>query len=189
MELTPQGIYQQNSDKQRIVITGSGRSKLTSMITQILHTYQRKFDHFADGKLSAIQTAPLIIIESPIAADMIGYKHHVAILTDASENELNELTKFVDATPKSGIILYPETDSKLKAIGSKERADIQSIPYKKISHEVKNGKIILVSSTNEKFPIQLSGDQNLLLLAAAKEILRKIGISSGQFYKAVADIS
>ncbi len=189
MELTPQSIYERNIDKQRIVITGSGRSKLASMIVHILQTYQRKFDHFTDGKLSTMTSASLIIIESPISADMIGYKHHVAILTDASENELNQLTKFVEATPKSGIILYPEVDGKLKAIGNKERADIQSIPYKKISHEVKDGKTILVSSTNEKFPIQLSGDRNLLLLAVAKEILRKIGISSGQFYKGVADIN
>jgi hypothetical protein len=54
---------------------------------------------------------------------------------------------------------------------------------------VKDGKTILVSSTGDKFPILLSGNQNLLLLAVAKDLLKKIGISSGQFYKAVATIT
>ncbi|MFM9840987.1 MAG: hypothetical protein ACKVOQ_22155 [Cyclobacteriaceae bacterium] len=189
MELTPQAIYEQSSDQQRIVITGSERSKLTSIITSILKMYQRKFDHFANGQLTSTPSAPLIIIESPISPAMLGYKHHVAILTNASENELPDLIKFADATPKSGTLFYPETDPKLKSIGSKERTDIQSIPYKIILHEVRDGKTVLVSSTGEKFPILVSGNQNLLLLAIAKDLLKKIGISSGQFYKAVATIT
>ncbi len=189
MELTPQAIYEQSIDKQRIVITGSERSKLGGIITTILNKYQRKFDHFANGQLTSLPSSPIIIIESPISHTILGYKHHVAILTNASETELTDLMKFADATPKSGTIFYPETDPKLKSIGSKERADIQSIPYKVIPHEVKDGKTILVSSTGEKFPIQLSGNQNLLLLAVAKDLLKKIGISSGQFYKAIATIT
>jgi UDP-N-acetylmuramate: L-alanyl-gamma-D-glutamyl-meso-diaminopimelate ligase len=188
MELTPQAIYEQNNDKQRIVITGSERSKLASIISTVLKTYQRKFDHFAEGRLTTIPGAPLIIIESAISPDMLGYKHHVAILTSANENELTYLTKFADATPKSGILFYPETDLQLKSIGSKERTDVQIFPYKVIPHEVKDGKTVLVSGTNEKFPILLEGSQNLLLLAAANELLRRIGISSGQFYKAVSII-
>jgi UDP-N-acetylmuramate: L-alanyl-gamma-D-glutamyl-meso-diaminopimelate ligase len=189
MELTPQAIYEQSSDQQRIVITGSERSKLASIITTILKMHQRKFDHFANGELASMPSAPIIIIESAISPAMLGYKHHVAILTSANENELPDLAKFADATSKSGIIFYPEADSKLKSIGSKERADVQSIPYKIISHEVKDGKTILISSTNEKFPINLSGNQNLLLLAVAKDLLKKIGISSGRFYKGVTNIN
>lgn len=189
MELTPQAIYEQSIDKQRIVITGSERSILTKIITSILKIYQRKFDHFADGQLTLMPNAPIIIIESLITPAILGYKHHVAILTNANENQLLDLTKFADATPKSGIIFYPEEDSKLKSIGSKERSDVQTNPYKIISHEVKDGKTILISSSNEKFPIQLSGKQTLLMVSVAKDLLKKIGISSGQFYRAIATIT
>jgi UDP-N-acetylmuramate: L-alanyl-gamma-D-glutamyl-meso-diaminopimelate ligase len=189
MELTPQIIYERNIDKQRIVITGSERSKLASMIIQILQTYQRKFDHYADGKVSSVQGGPLVIIESPASTGILGYRHHVGILTSNGKDELNQLTKFADATPKSGILFYPEMDNELKTIGGKERTDVLAIPYKMIPHELKDGKTILVSSTNEKFPTQITGSKNLLLLAAAKELLKKIGITSGQFYRAASNLS
>jgi UDP-N-acetylmuramate: L-alanyl-gamma-D-glutamyl-meso-diaminopimelate ligase len=187
MEHTPTAIYQDNIDKQRIVIAGADRSKLGRIITEVLHSNNRKFDHFANGKLTKVEDAPIIIIESP-STELTGYQHHIGILTTAEPHEMDQMTKFADASPKSGILIYPENDSQLKAIGTKERSDIQIISYKIIPHEVKDGKTYLVSSTKEKFFVRLSGNQNLVLLGAAKELLKKIGISSGQFYRAVSNL-
>jgi hypothetical protein len=42
---------------------------------------------------------------------------------------------------------------------------------------------MLISSTNEKFPIALKTEMELKCISATRELLKKIGISSGQFYK------
>jgi UDP-N-acetylmuramate: L-alanyl-gamma-D-glutamyl-meso-diaminopimelate ligase len=187
MEHTPMTIYQDNIDKQRIVIAGAERSKLGHIITEVLRSNNRKFDHFANNKLTKAEGAPIIIIESP-SVELTGYQHHIGILTTTEPSEIDLMIKFVEASPKSGILIYPEGDSKLKAIVAKDRNDVQTISYKTIPHEVKDGKTYLLSSTNEKFLIKLSGNQNLVLLAAAKELLKKIGITSGQFYRAVSTL-
>ncbi len=186
MELTPQAVYNQIIDQQRIVITGDDRSLVTKFVKSILDSRQRKYNHFSKGKLTTIAGAAITFIEYPLRPELKAFHHHVLLLTSLSGNDLNEVKGLLDATPKSGIIIYPEENEKLKALVGKERADIQLISYKVPPHEVKNGKLILVSSTNEKFPIKLTETKNLLVLAAAKELVRKIGISSGQYYNAAA---
>lgn len=189
MSLSPQGVYQQNIDNQRIVISGLGNGILTKLITEVLKFNNRKFSLVVDNELVWQSESPVIIIKEDNATSLIEYHHHIAILTGGGEGaNANALQSFADRTPKGGIILYPESDSTLKSIGSKERADVQSISYKTIPHESKNGQVTLVTSTNEKFPINLSGNEMLELLGAAKEVLKKMGISSGQFYRAVSSI-
>lgn len=187
MEVSSAALYQQNIDKQRIVITGQDSKLLTRLITEVLSLNKRKFNHFADGKLTTQPGATVLIIESQ--TNLLDFQHHVAVLTQADANSIDSLTQLADHTPKAGTLIYTETVPSIKAIGSKERADVQSISYKILAHKVKDGKTFLISSTNEEFPIQLSGEKNLLILAAAKELLKKIGISSGQFYKAVSSLS
>jgi UDP-N-acetylmuramate: L-alanyl-gamma-D-glutamyl-meso-diaminopimelate ligase len=189
MALSPQEVYQQNIDKQRIVVSGSGNTILTKLIVEVLKLNNRKFNLIVDGEVATQSDSPVTIITDNRSSSLIDYKHHIAILTGNSSNEsTNAIQLLADATPKSGIILYPESNSTLKGIGSKERADIQSIPYKTIGNEITNGQITLVSSTKEKFGIHLSGNETLELLGAAKEVLKKIGISSGQFYRAVSQV-
>ena len=130
--------------------------------------------------------SPTIIIQGSV--QLLDFKHHIAILSDiASGTDPKTYEQFAEATPKGGTMIYQESDPIVKAIGSKERADIQTIPYKRYQHEVQNGKTILISSTNEKIPIKLSGDLHLQYVSASKEILKKLGITSGQFYIAVGD--
>ena len=187
MEVSSAALYQQNIDKQRIVITGQDSKQLTKLITEVLSLNNRKFDHFADGKLTTRPGAPVLIIESQI--NLLEFQHHVAVLTQADASSIDSLTELADKTARGGTLIYPEAIPSIKAIGSKERADVQSISYKIFPHKVKDGKTILISSTNEEFPIQLTGEKNLLLLAAAKELLKKIGISSSQFYKSVSSLT
>lgn len=128
--------------------------------------------------------APTIVIQC--SSQLLDYKHHIAILSDLPpDNDTKSFEQFADATPKGGTLIYQEGDPKAKAIGSKERADIQAISYKPYQHEIKDGTTILVSSTNEKIPIKLSGALHLSYVSAAKEVLKKLGITSGQFYRSV----
>ncbi|MBS1556596.1 MAG: hypothetical protein JSU09_16890 [Bacteroidetes bacterium] len=189
MPLSPQQVYEQHTDCQRILITGLGRDLVSHIIVEVLKFNNRKFSSMKDGEGEWNKEAPIAIFRDKQRANLPHYRHHIILLTGPVENgEASSYEMLVNATPKGGIVLYPESDAVLKSIGSKERADVQVIPYKTIPHEEKNGHVTLVTSTNEKFPIQLMGKQTLELLGAAKEILKKIGISSGQFYRGVASI-
>ena len=161
---------------------------MTRIITTILQAYQRKFDHFHNGQLSSMPGASIILIEADITPEIEGYHHHVIIFTTVIEKEWVDAVKLVDKTPKGGIVFYPEIDSKSNSLENKERTDMQSVICKIMPHSVQEGKIFLVSSTKEQFPTNLKSTENLLPLAIAKELLKKIGISSGQFYKAVATL-
>jgi UDP-N-acetylmuramate: L-alanyl-gamma-D-glutamyl-meso-diaminopimelate ligase len=189
MPLSPQEVYQQNIDRQRIVMTGERSGTLFQIIVEVLKFNKRNFNAVVDGTPSARVESPIVLIKDTNTAALLGYHHHVALLTAPQAKDLlPALQTFADATPKGGIVMYPEIDAALKSIGAKERADVQSIPYKITPYETKNGQTYLISSTNEKFAIHLTGNEALELLAAAKEILKKIGISSGQFYRAVENI-
>lgn len=185
--MTPSQIYQQCIDKQRVVVTGNGSRFISLLIQHVLKHYNRKFDYASEGQESTIhKDSPTIIIQA--STQLLDYKHHIGILSDiASGEDSKPYEQFADSTPKGGTLIYQESDPKVKAIGSKERPDIQTIPYKRYQHEVQNGKIVLISSTNEKTPIKFSDDLYLHYVSASKEILKKLGITSGQFYTAVGN--
>lgn len=183
--MTAKEIYNQSPDKQRIIVVGEGGALITSLIIHVLNFYKRKFDYCVPEQEPVLNSNHAVIIIHGVD-QLTDYKHHIAILSTISSNQNSkDFERLADATPKGGTILYPESNSTLKQIGSRERIDIQSIAYSKLKYETKNGKTILISSTNEKFPIAFSGDQTMEYLSAAKELLKKIGISSGQFYKAI----
>ena len=189
MPLSPQQVYEQSTDCQRILITGHGRDLVAHIIIEVLKFNNRKFSLVVDGDGTFNLDAPVAIIRDKEIANLTHYRHHIVLLTGPLENsEASFYESLLNATPKGGIVLFPESDATLKSLGSKERADVQAIPYKTISHEEKNGQVTLVTSTNEKFQIQLNGKPALELLGAAKEVLKKIGISSGQFYRGAANI-
>ncbi len=187
--LTAENIYQQSLDKQRIVIVGEGSALIMSLVVHALSFFNRKFDCIRPGKPDLLdKSSPLILIQAQ--DQLLDYKHHIAVLTDLSSGDLlDAYAQLADATPKGGSLLYPELNVPLKKVGSKERPDVQALAYSKYKHEVKDGKTTLVSSTGERYTISLSGDKNLEYISAAKELLKKIGISSGQFYKAISTYS
>lgn len=188
MALSPAALYQQSIDKQRIVITGQGNAVIGAVVRHVLTQHKRKFDYVGNGQAGLLTDAPVLIIEAPVSPELLDYKHHLGVLSrveQANSEELHWLERFANATPKSGILIYADSDSKIKAIATKERADVLTIPFKTYAHEIQQGKTLLTASTQEKFPISLSGDLHLQYLSAAKEVLKKIGISSGQFYEAI----
>ncbi len=185
--MTPHQIYQQCLDKQRVVITGNGSRVISLLIVHVLKQHNRKFDYVIEGHEPMIhKDSPTIILQG--TSQLLDNKHHIGVLSNLfSDEEAKAFEQFADATPKGGTLIYSESDAKIKAIGSKERADIQAIPYKSYQHEVQNGKFILVSSTNEKIPVRLSSELHLQYVSAAKEVLKKLGITSSQFYKSITN--
>lgn len=178
-------IYQQSIDKQRIIITGAQSGLIARLTRHILSVNHRRFDSYLAGEpIHPLSDAPVLLVE---AQDQLAdYHHHILVLSDVTITPVTELEKIANSTPKGGIIIFPEGNKELKTLATRERTDVQAIAYSAYKHEVKDGKTMLISSTNEKFPIAFSTETELKCIGATRELLKKIGISSGQFYKAVS---
>ncbi len=185
--MTGKEFYQQAIDKQRILVVGGGNDLITSIIVHTLRFRNRKFDVVVTGKPVSLQKdAHLVIIDD--GHQPLDYKHHIVVFGNNASNEnLPELAVLADATPKGGTIIYPKNHAELSKIGSKERTDVQAIPYEVYKSEIVEGKTVLISSTKERIPVELNGNLELQSVSAAKELLKKIGISSGHFYKAISE--
>jgi UDP-N-acetylmuramate: L-alanyl-gamma-D-glutamyl-meso-diaminopimelate ligase len=189
----PLSVYRQSEDKQRVVITGNQAMTITAMVIHVLRNNHRDFDYVTSRPSNGsgpvkMSDAPLVIIEEskkPYALAPL-YHHHIGLISsiDSFEEEIINVTRFADATPKAGILIFSELDP-VGTIGKKQRADVTAIPYSRYLHKDENGKVTLITSTNEHFPIKISGEQNLQSISAAKEVLKKIGITSGQFYRSI----
>jgi UDP-N-acetylmuramate: L-alanyl-gamma-D-glutamyl-meso-diaminopimelate ligase len=193
-------LLDQSLDKQRIVITGSrGRTPLTALLIHTLSYYNRSFDYIISSPVhgitetSRISHAPLILIEAD-ESQMLHYKHHIGLITNimwtasdqfpTEEVYVSQFDTFADSTPKSGILLYCENDPLAMLAGSKPRADVFGIGYKIHPHTSESGKHFLTVG-KEKIPVAVFGSQNFQNISAAKELLRRIGITNDMFYKAV----
>jgi len=206
----PDFIYNQSIDKQRIVVCGShGKTTITALLIHVLSFYNRKFDYVIGAQQDGIENtvklsdAPIILIEgdeylsSPIdpSAKFLKYQHHMAIITGISWDHANvfpnketytkQFELLADATPKCGTLIYNSEDSVVEKIGKVERPDVQAIPYKTHDHVIENGVVYLTASGKDRTPIRLFGKHNLQNISAAKELLKKIGISNEQFYEAL----
>jgi UDP-N-acetylmuramate: L-alanyl-gamma-D-glutamyl-meso-diaminopimelate ligase len=186
-------IYEFAKDKQRLVVAGtSGRSEIASMIVHVLRSMNRSVDYVLAGERPnsiSLSDAPLIIIdgsESRASAvyhtpQFIHYKHHIGVLAEVeydlkaglSENDfIRQFDLFADGTPKGGILIYWEQDKIASVISEKERADVLIIPYK--------------AHAKEKLPASFTEKKTLQNVSAAHEALKKVGVTSEQFYKGIA---
>lgn len=205
----PEFIYNHSVDKQRVVIAGShGKTTITAIVVHVLNFFNRKFDYVIGARIKGVDTmvklsdAPLIIIEGDeylcSALDptpkFLRYQHHIGVISGVAWDHANvfkteeEYTKqfdtFADQTPKSGILIFCENDPMVSIIGNKQRADVLSVPYKTHPHAVENGREYLTNA-KERIPIKIFGAHNLQNISAAKELLKRVGINSEQFYQAI----
>jgi UDP-N-acetylmuramate: L-alanyl-gamma-D-glutamyl-meso-diaminopimelate ligase len=207
----PEYIYEQSLDKQRIVIAGShGKTTITAIIIHVLNYFKRNFDHVIGARVPGVdQTvrlsgAPIIIIEGDeylsSALDptpkFLRYHHHVGVISGiawdhanvfpSDEEYVRQFDLFADQTPKGGILIYCEQDPMALMIGKKERNDVQEISYKSHPHTSDNNGQFFLTNGKERYPIQLFGSHNFQNISAAKEVVKKIGITPEQFFEAMA---
>lgn len=206
----PEYIYNHSIDKQRVIIAGShGKTTITGIVVHVLNFYNRSFDYVIGARIKGVDNpvklsdAPLIVIEGDeylcSALDptpkFLRYQHHIGLISGVAwdhanvfpteEEYLKQFDKFADQTPKSGILIFCDSDPMVSVVGNKQRADVISVPYKAHSHVLENGQEYLTNG-KERIPIKIFGNHNLQNINGAKELLKKIGISSEQFYKAIS---
>lgn len=205
----PDFIYEHSRDKQRIVIAGShGKTTITAIVMHVLHYHKRKFDYVAGAKVNGIENtvrlsdAPVIVIEGDeylsSALDptpkFLRYQHHIGVISGIAwdhanvfpneEEYVKQFDLFADQTPKGGMLIYCEQDPMNLMIAKKERTDVLSLPYKTHSHTEENHQFFLTNA-KERYPIKIFGTHNLQNIAAAKELLKRIGISTDMFFEAI----
>src|SRR5260221_5964429 len=171
---SPQQVYLQNKDKQRVVITGNQAKLITDMVFFVLNTFHREFDFVTplpprgSSSTSKISDAPLIIIqenEQPIAS-ILEYRHHIGVISEMPiVNDV--IYQFADATPKGGMLIFSETDP-VGMVGKKDRPETTRISYHTYPHIVENGSVALLSSKNEGTPTNLKRSRALRNNSAAR---------------------
>lgn len=186
MQSTPSAIYSQSADKQRIIVVGAHRSRIAQFILFVLDHNRRKCDFSTPSKEQLTDASVIVYEPASTSSELLAYHHHILIISSLSPADKSIIGSLASATPKSGIILYDEADALAKEIGKAERTDVSGVAFTLPKHEMVNGKATLISSTGERFATNLSSKEDLLSLSAAKELLKKIGISSGQFYRTIA---
>jgi UDP-N-acetylmuramate: L-alanyl-gamma-D-glutamyl-meso-diaminopimelate ligase len=206
----PDYIYERSKDKQRIVIAGShGKTTITAMIIHVLNHFKRKFDYVIGAKVRGIDhtvrlsDAPIIVIEGDEyfssaldpTSKFLKYNHHIGVISGISwdhanvfkseEDYVKQFDLFADETPKSGVLIYCEQDSLALIIGKKERNDVQAISYKSHPHTSDNNGQFFLTNGKDRYPVKIFGSHNFQNVSAAKEVLKKVGITTEKFFEAI----
>ena len=205
----PEFIYQQSQNKQRIVIAGShGKTTITSMIIHVLQELGRSFDYVVGAQLKGIDNtvklsdAPIIVIEGDEyltstldkTPKFLKYQHHIGLVSGVAWDHINvfptideyvrQFDLFADASPKAGSLIYCEEDDLATVICGKQREDVTSIPYVEHPSKIENGTTYLTTDQGA-VPVRVFGHHNMQNISGAKQVLKKIGVTDSQFYKAI----
>ena len=206
----PEYIYEHSRNKQRVVIAGShGKTTITAMVIHCLNHFGRKFDYVIGARVKGVEhtvklsDAPIIIIEGDeylsSALDptpkLLRYQHHIGLISGIAwdhvnvfaeeEDYLKQFDRFADETPKGGTLIYCEQDSLALIIGKKDRADVQSISYRSHSHSADGTGKFFITNGKEKYPVKVFGSHNFQNMSGAKEVLKKIGVTTEMFFEAI----
>ena len=205
----PEFVKIQSEDKQRIVVAGShGKTTITAIVLHVLKFLNKEFDYLIGASIKGfdvmvkLSDAPVIIIEgdeyysSSIdpSPKFLRYEHHIALISGIAWDHKNvypsfddyvkEFDRFADQSPKAATLIYNEDDDIATMIGKKERTDVANIEYRTHPYEIIDGQTYLLTDEG-KVKVSIFGRHNMQNIAAAKAILKRIGITSQQFYEAI----
>jgi len=206
----PEFICEESRNKHRVVITGShGKTMITRIVLHVLNYHNRSFDYVlsrpAIGHANSVKLtdAPVIIIEGAdgraSALDptsiFLKYQHHIGVVSGiewfsspdypSKEEYTKQFTLLEKSTPKGGVLIYFDLEPVVNAITKDSQPDVLYVPYKTHASVQDAGAEYLIESSNERHPVKLSGKVNMQNLAAAKETLKRLGITTSMFYEAV----
>lgn len=206
----PDFIFSRSQEKQRVVIAGShGKTTITAIIIHVLNYFKREFDYVIGARVPGLEytvklsDAPLIVIEGDEylssvldpTPKFLRYHHHIGLISGIAwdhanvfpteEDYVKQFDVFADQTPKGGILVYCEQDSMALMIGKKERSDVIEVSYKSHPHAVDNNGQFFLTNGKDRVPIKIFGSHNFQNLSGAKEVLKKIGITTEQFFEAI----
>ena len=213
----PSFIAKHARNKQRIVVAGShGKTTVTSLIINALQAEGRKFDYLIGGKPDGFEKnvrlsddAPIMVIEGDEyltsslddTPKFLHYDGHINIVTGIAWDHINvfptlegyteQFKKFVEASPKSGTLIYNSSDKVLSKLVKKGaiRDDVNLVAYDAHKHKIIDGITHLIDSKKNRQAIKLFGEHNMFNINAAKEACNKVGVPEESFIKSLANFT
>lgn len=206
----PEYLYQQTSNKKRIVVAGShGKTTVTSMIMHVFRHTGLKFDFMAGSALKGFETMVGLSGDSEIAVfegdeyltsaldrrpKFVHYKPDIAILNGVSWDHMNIFGTFddyaapfrllADSVTLNGCLVYFRGDPVAESIAAGARTDIKKIPYSVHGYFI--NRLGVFGVTHERMvPLKFFGEHNMQNMSAAKEACLLAGISEDAFYDAI----
>ncbi|WP_375444344.1 UDP-N-acetylmuramate--L-alanine ligase [uncultured Fibrella sp.] len=206
---------QSKQKQRVVIAGSHGKTTITSMILHVLKYHHRKFDYLVGAQLDGFDTmvgltddtsadaAPVIIIEgdeyasSPIdrRPKFLHYHPHMALISGLAwdhvtiyptyDEYVDQFELLADQMPKSGVLIFDETDNMLDVIGAKERSDVQKVPYEAHPHVIRDGHTYLTTTTGGEIPLQVFGLHNMKNIAGAMAVCDRLGVTDEQFYEAI----
>lgn len=209
----PEFMYHETMNKIRAVIGGShGKTTITSMIMHVLKHSQLRFDYLVGSLVEGFDTmvgldssSTMAVIEGdeylasalrPIPKFHL-YHPHIALISGIAWDHKNvfptfeiykeQFRTFIKTIETSGVLVWCREDAVLaELVQTVNRADIKKISYGLPNHRVVNGKTILILTDGEDVPLQVFGNHNLMNLEGARLVCEALGVSSQEFYSAIA---
>ena len=163
--------FEQIEDKQRIVIVGS--SSTDDIIQLIIHTLsinrRQVAWQLANDEKEIASNAPFIIIQKRwndtienTLNEILDLQHHLLIIHDLPKGAEEVAEKLTLATPKAGVLFFPEKNEEIKKIAEPHASEDLKIEGYAATEVLSLEKV------------------------AAKVLMRKIGITEAIFEQALA---
>nr|WP_066756145.1 Mur ligase family protein [Crocinitomix algicola] len=205
----PEFIFEQTKDKIRLVVGGShGKTSITSMLLHVMDKLGIETDFLVGALLDGfdcmvqLSDAKYIVIEgdeylsSPIdlKPKFHWYAPHIALISGIAwdhinvfptfENYVSQFKIFTEKIEEKGSLIYFKHDESIQSIVPKLREDIQKVGYEAAPYKVVEG-VTYVHYNNQEIPLKVFGNHNLQNIEGARLMLKGIGVSDDDFYRAI----
>ncbi len=207
----PEYLYEQTSDKTRVVIGGShGKTTTTAMILHVLRNLGIKADYMVganiegfknmvslsdDAKVAVFEGDEYLTSPLDLRSKFLLYHPHVALLTGIAWDHVNvfptfekyvdTFRKFVGLIEPNGKYVYYEGDENLCRLSKDTRADVETIAYGTPKHTIHNGKTI-VEADGLQTQIEVFGEHNLQNIMGARAVCLQLGVKPADFWREIA---
>jgi UDP-N-acetylmuramate: L-alanyl-gamma-D-glutamyl-meso-diaminopimelate ligase len=205
----PEFIFNQSSDKKRVIVAGShGKTSITSIILHVLKDQKVDFDYLVGAQIEGfdlmvkLSDAPVIIIEgdeyltSPLdrTSKFFHYKHDIVLVSGIAWDHFNVFPDFdeysdlfrqlMDLTPESGELIYCQADPLVETAAENCPAKCIKTAYQAHPSIIESGKTFLKTFSG-LIPIQIFGEHNLQNLQGAMNICKSLGVEPAAFYESI----
>lgn len=210
----PEFLYEQAKDKTRVVIGGShGKTTITAMILHVLKETGVDADYMVGAQLEGFDVmvklsheAKFMVIEGDeyltSALDKRPkfhvYQPDIALISGIAWDHVNvfptldfyieQFRIFTKMIPAGGSLVYCAEDEIVKQVSQSAGEGVILKPYFLPEFYVQNG-ITFISHDNNKTELKIFGRHNMQNLEGARLVCESIGVSSQDFYNAIASFS
>ncbi len=207
----PEYLYEQTRNKTRVVIGGShGKTTITSMVMHVLKNCGTKFDYMVGAQLEGFENMVSLSEDSQVAVfegdeyltspiDLRPkfhlYKPHIALISGIAWDHINafptfeiyreQFNIFVNTIEPHGSLVFCSDDKEVEQVSQHAPKNIKRVAYTTHPFKVENSKYILKENGNSH-PVEVFGSHNMQNIAGAQAVCKELGISSKDFYEAIA---